>query len=321
MTHDPTIVRFSMQETLGTRRDGATREVLAGMDFVPLSDELCIDIETRLLPGVSVTDSRVSAHRMTSRSASRDDTFTLLWRSPACDALGCAWQFGKEARAGGAVLLSNADPVTCETPGAFEHVDVKLERSVLTPLLPNVEAMLMRIVPEQSEALQLLNSYIAGLRALGDYSAAGPRFAHMTAMHIADLVALAIGSNRDATQVASERGLRAARLDAIKRWALARLGSPNLTINAAAMAAGISPRSVQLLFETEGTTFTKYVLRERLALAYRRFSAPRLEKRTIAEVAYDCGFGDLSYFTQCFRAAYGCTPSEAQRRAGASATH
>ena len=35
----------------------------------------------------------------------------------------------------------------------------------------------------------------------------------------------------------------------------------------------------------------------------------RGEGKTIAEVAYACGFSDASYFNRCFRKEYGKTPS------------
>jgi AraC-like DNA-binding protein len=37
---------------------------------------------------------------------------------------------------------------------------------------------------------------------------------------------------------------------------------------------------------------------------------PRCATRRIGEIAYDVGFGDLSYFNRAFRRRYGVTPSE-----------
>jgi AraC-like DNA-binding protein len=31
---------------------------------------------------------------------------------------------------------------------------------------------------------------------------------------------------------------------------------------------------------------------------------------TISTIAFNCGFGDLSYFNRCFRHRFGATPSE-----------
>ena len=74
-------------------------------------------------------------------------------------------------------------------------------------------------------------------------------------------------------------------------------------------------RFVQRLFELEGTTFTEYVLAERLALAQRMLTDPRRAGEKISSIAYDCGFGDVSYFNRMFRRRYGAVPSEVRAQA------
>jgi AraC-like DNA-binding protein len=72
---------------------------------------------------------------------------------------------------------------------------------------------------------------------------------------------------------------------------------------------------IQKLFETEGTTFTEYVMERRLVEASRMLSDPRFADRTISEVAGNAGFGDLSYFNRAFRRLYGATPSDVRAAA------
>ena len=76
-----------------------------------------------------------------------------------------------------------------------------------------------------------------------------------------------------------------------------------------------TPRFIQRLFETEGTTFTEYVLARRLAHAHRMLADPRRAGEKIMAVAYDCGFGDLSYFNRVFRRRYGAAPSDVRAQA------
>jgi len=44
-------------------------------------------------------------------------------------------------------------------------------------------------------------------------------------------------------------------------------------------------------------------------------SDPRFSDRTIGSVAFDVGFGDLSYFNRTFRRHYGATPGEIRQSA------
>jgi AraC-like DNA-binding protein len=319
MLEQPTTMRFSLKGTPKRQRLAVAKEVVGrammNMDFTPLTGAPEMDVELRLLPGVVISNARLSPYRSIAGydPSRRNDDFILLWADSPIK--GSIRQLGKERQADGtAVLLSSADRSEGEIHETISQTFLSLQRLLLLPLLPDAEAAFMRPISADNEALRLLGIYLGGLRTLGD-AHAQPAFAQMAATHLADLVALAVGANRDAAQQAGERGLRAARLAAVKRWTLARLGSPELNVNAAAAAIGVSPRTVQLLFEAEGMTFSQYVLRERLALAHHRLSMPLLARCSITDIAYGCGFGDLSYFTQSFRRAYGQTPSDARRAA------
>jgi len=72
----------------------------------------------------------------------------------------------------------------------------------------------------------------------------------------------------------------------------------------------IRPRWIQRLFEREGMTFTEYVLAQRLARAHRLLADPRYAGQKISTIAFNVGFGDLSYFNRAFRRRYGAAPSE-----------
>jgi AraC-like DNA-binding protein len=103
--------------------------------------------------------------------------------------------------------------------------------------------------------------------------------------------------------------LRAARLHAIKQDIARNINHPDLSVTTLAARHGCTPRFVQRLFETEGTTFTDYVLVQRLARAHRMLTDPRRAGDKISSIALDAGFADLSYFNRAFRQCYGDTPS------------
>ena len=65
----------------------------------------------------------------------------------------------------------------------------------------------------------------------------------------------------------------------------------------------------------EGTTFTEYVLMQRLARARGMLTDPRFAHEKISSVAYDCGFADVSYFNRVFRRVYGAAPSDVREEA------
>jgi AraC-like DNA-binding protein len=88
------------------------------------------------------------------------------------------------------------------------------------------------------------------------------------------------------------------------------------SLDAVAKCQDISPIYVRKLFESDDTSFTQFVLSERLARAHRLLSDPRFAERSIAALALEAGFGDLSYFNRAFRRCYRATPSGVRARAG-----
>jgi AraC-like DNA-binding protein len=190
---------------------------------------------------------------------------------------------------------------------------VLVPRNALAPLVSNAEDKAMQVIPRDIDALRLLVSYMRTLH--GELAITTPGLHAAAATHMYDLVALALGANRDGGALAQERGLRAARLVAIKADILARAGDRNLTLAAVAARHKVSPRSVQLLFETEGTTFSQFLLRERLARAHRMLTHPRYAGMTVSAIAFAAGFGDLSHFNRDFRRHYGATPTDVRSAA------
>jgi AraC-like DNA-binding protein len=128
--------------------------------------------------------------------------------------------------------------------------------------------------------------------------------------HLCDLLALSLGATADARDQAQERGLQAARLNAVKKHLERHLADAQLSPDAVATQFRMSSRTLQRLFEREQTTFSEFLLARRLDHAYGLLGDPRERRRSIAEIALDCGFGDVSYFNRTFRERYDATPSD-----------
>jgi AraC-like DNA-binding protein len=133
---------------------------------------------------------------------------------------------------------------------------------------------------------------------------------HRTAQYILDLVALSLGAIGDAADMARNRGLAAARLDAIKAEILRCLERADMRLEHIAASHGMSTRYLQHLFERCGESFTHFVLEQRLLSAYRSLREPTNKMRKISDIASAAGFSDISYFNRAFRARFGATPTD-----------
>jgi AraC-like DNA-binding protein len=189
---------------------------------------------------------------------------------------------------------------------------LRLSRRLIEPLVPDYENLQRQIVPSGGEAVRLLVIY---LNALGEQDAiTTPAARRLVVNHVYDLAALAVGTSRERVEMAA-RGLAAARLTAIKAYIHENLSNPGLSAATAAVAQGVTPRYAHLLFETEGTTFSEYVVGQRLIQAHRMLSDPHLATQTVSAIALNVGFNDLSYFNRTFRRRFDMTPSDVRAAA------
>jgi len=223
-------------------------------------------------------------------------------------------QRGRERtlRAGDACLMSMAETATMSYPSPSQLTSLRLPRRMLAPLVSDLDDAVMRPVPRDLDALRLLTRYM-GLS--GGFELATPELRHSVVNHVYDLVALVVGTSGEAAAQANGGGIRAARLAAIKADIIRNLDRHDLTIGVIAARQRLTPRHAQRLLEAEGITFSEFVLRQRLIRAHRLLADPRLLDRSISTVAYDVGFGDLSYFNRTFRKLYGATPSDVRAAA------
>jgi AraC-like DNA-binding protein len=183
-----------------------------------------------------------------------------------------------------------------------------IPRDRLVARVTDIDGLVMRRLPAQTPALARLAEHAAALLHQGSLA---PVAGHPDAalVYIHDLVALTLNASRGDDDIKARDGLGAIRLIAAKLHIVDNSFRKNLSIKALALQLGVTTRYIQRLFEIDGTTFSIVLLDHRLNSAYRILLDSRYRKRPVSAIAYDVGFGDLSYFNRCFRRRFGETPS------------
>jgi len=215
----------------------------------------------------------------------------------------------------GQLALADAAQVKAQTlvPAAGRFRTFGIERKTLLALCPEAEDRVVQPLGHTPALGTLIRHYHAF--AMSNALRLGAEARAVLSQHIVDLTALALGTGRDATEIATHRGLAAARLAAIKSDIARNLADPDLSVTGVASRHNITPRYIQMLFEGEGVSFTEHVIAERLARAHRMLADYRFAPRSISAIALGVGFGDISYFNRCFRRRYGMTPSDVREQA------
>jgi AraC-like DNA-binding protein len=188
-------------------------------------------------------------------------------------------------------------------PGRF--IGIRVPRGAVALLLGRLDETPLSLVPPRTEALNLLVTYASALAETLRLTT--PELQRLAVGHMHDLVAATIRATRDGRAIAEGRGIAAARLQAIMTTISTHLGDGDLSVAEIARRHRVTQRYVHKLFENEGLTFSLFVLGQRLSRAHRLLSNPHLADRNISSVAFDVGFGDLSYFNRTFRRRYGVT--------------
>jgi AraC-like DNA-binding protein len=210
-------------------------------------------------------------------------------------------------RAGEAVLTSAEDVTTFERLSLGSGFSLRVPRRVLAPMIVDVDDAVMRVIPERAIGLRLLVDYAVAL--VHEKALAVPATRQLGVTHLHDLLALVLGATDHARESTGRRGIKAARLQKAKFLIVNNCWQQDISVATVAHELGVTPRYLQRLFEADGKTFSSFLTEQRLKRAHRMLREPDFAERPVSSIAYDVGFGDLSYFNRCFRRAYGATPS------------
>lgn len=309
---------FSTDDIPERDRIAVWREVfgrnVAQLDMAPPRAPFHATVRVKAMPHLAIGSTHSSANRIARTRGliadGNDDVMLgILTKGQAL----VSQQGGDEVLVGPgeAVVWSNGSIGHSAYAEPIEFLSAAIPRAVLVPSLVRPDNAGLRVIPRAAEGLGLLAGYLLALL----HEPLSPEVALISATHVHDLAAIVLGAGRDAMALAGRRGQRAARLRAVKDDIRDNLGRRDLTLDALAIRHGVSPRTIRELFGSEETTFTDYVLNQRLSRVHRLLGDPRHAARTISSIAYDCGFGDLSYFNHAFRRRYGATPSDVRAAA------
>jgi AraC-like DNA-binding protein len=195
---------------------------------------------------------------------------------------------------------------------------VMVPRAVITKLRPDMNRLAGIRLDRDVMARRLPFGYLDGPLSAGLVD--GAPATQLYGEHIIDLIGLALGAVGDERQLAEERGVRAVRRAAILREIVDRAADPALSATTVALRLGVTPRYVRMLLEETGRSFSEHLLDRRLERTVALLRNPAQGYRKIADIAFDCGFNDLSYFNRAFRRRHGLTPSDVREAARRAAT-
>jgi AraC-like DNA-binding protein len=285
---------------------------------MPFNGELQIAVLDEIAVGTIRGTVKTFSRTAPDIAAENTDNVLLFWNAGACPIRIEQGSRSEELAQGSSVLIEQCEPTWVKVAaGTCNLLALQAPRRRVRSRFPGLDDRFMIPMSGRSATMLLMRAYA---NALIEQSPADKSLlARFAPEHIIDLIAASVDATRTKdgesktginAEIAQRRGIAAARLHAIKTDIREHLDNCDLSISLISARHGISPRYIRTLFERDHTTFTDFVLNQRLARVHRCLVDPRFAGRMISTIAFEAGFGDLSYFNHAFRRRYAATPSD-----------
>ena len=237
---------------------------------------------------------------------SQDDRYCLTRNVSAIDAQVILPGMEFTVRPGALMLFRLDEPFqSADRSSRTQFTCIYLPADALRAAVPGLDDM-VGCELESGGALSLAMDY-------GDmllkHPAAVDEAGMAIATHLLDLASIGLGARGDLALKARRGGLRAVSLKAVLMILQQRFAEPDFSAQKLAAAAGLSERYVNELLYEAGASFTVRLNELRLRKAAELLANG---EGRVSDIAFECGFNDLSYFNRCFRRRFGLTPTAAR---------
>jgi AraC-like DNA-binding protein len=252
--------------------------------------------------GAAITATRTAQSAVTDK---HDDFVVGLNRG---NTRGHMLQRGREVicTTGQAMFWSYAEPCASRIES---WIGLTIPRARLLELVADAEDLIALPIDANTPALRHLDRYLDFLFEAREFDDE-PVLADVHSATLVDLTALALGAGRDAAELARAGGLRAARAQEILAEIKKDFANPAFSAEVVGARLGFSSRYVQELLQQTKHTFGERVLELRLQKARVLLGDPRQARLKISDIAFACGFNEVSYFNRCFRRRFGASPTQ-----------
>lgn len=217
-------------------------------------------------------------------------------------------QGGRESRieAGDIFVIDPSRPFHIEASEIYVH-SVYLKPCALRQLLPQFDTLTGLAIRCDQGPGAILRSVLDGLFSMTQ------TMSEEIADDMSDALPYLLAPALRNLERSSDKS--ASRLKVLHRQRISRFVRDNLwdscmDANAISRGVNLSLRHVYELYSDDDQPLMKSVWKERLALCRRDLAEPRLQAKTVGEIAYTWGFSNVSHFSRVFKTEFGVGPRE-----------
>jgi len=274
------------------------------------------DILLQNISGLQLTKIRTNAQRITCNSV-RNSTKTDYIDDSSCFLVIQRSGHSQLIQGGVGFAMAPSDlafmdaAYGCEIipDGLMEHVSIHLNRRHLSTLLPTGKTRIAKLSRNSlsGRLLHILANEICFNSTLQD-TALDDGLAVQQAL--LNLLIPALKDDNEDSSGRQERILENDLLLQAKSIINTSLTDLQLTPFSIARKLQISVRQLYRLFEQSNDSVCRYIQRMRLSCAAKDLRNPRMQNRSLTDIAYDWGFSDSAHFSRSFKKQFDISPRE-----------
>ena len=240
-------------------------------------------------------------------TATEDDRFNLL--VPVGDGIVSTSQRGVETTAapGGIAMVRMEESADVEFHTENDSYLVFLPKKELLSRCPGFNDRDAARALQGGPAAAMIGAYLRLVEQQGE-SAIG-QLAPAITNHVMDLILLSLDARSDNREAATQ-SIKTAKAMEAQAYVKANYADPAASLDRCARQLGCSRSYLQKALAAEGTGFSDLLRQHRVEVACGMMRSETGAGRPLIDLAFSCGFIDLSTFYRAFKAEKGMPPGE-----------
>jgi AraC family transcriptional regulator, positive regulator of tynA and feaB len=211
-----------------------------------------------------------------------------------------------ELHLGDIAILDSTRAYEIDVPRSFDALWVKVPRHRLEGRLHSHSDIMAQRIDGSAGIGHVASNLLRA--ALAEAHCIKPNEANRISNHLFDLLGLSLAGGAKSALTDSTTPYRASTLRRMQEFIEQRLDDEDMSPELVATTHNVSVRYTGKLFEREGISVARWIRMRRLERCRMDLEDPESTGRSISDIAYSHGFGNISSFNRAFRARFGFSP-------------
>ncbi len=219
------------------------------------------------------------------------------------------WGLNTRLLPGDFTLCRNSEPYDLEFPSEFCQVVLSVPVDVMEECVDTPSQFLGKRMDSADGANGIFTNFVSSMAyKLGTMDG---NLAKRLELNVMDLLSTTLCYAHQARRKdLMQGGVKKEYLRRVKQFIRKNLCDERLCPDLIARAHDITTRYLHMLFESEETTVSRYIIRARLNSCKMAFSDPMYKDYSVSDIGFQFGFKDSSHFSRTFKGEFGESPAK-----------